>query len=39
MFERIANFFSKNKIRPVFDEKYRNGYKNLWINHLCDYSP
>lgn len=39
MFERIVNFLTKNKTTSVFNKKYRNGYKNVWIYNLRDYSP
>lgn len=41
MFHRILNYFKQEKknVIPIFGEKYRNGYKKLWIDQLRDYSP
>jgi len=40
MFCHIVRFFRSNK-KPakIFDERYRNGYANLWIQGLRDYQP
>lgn len=40
MLHRLFHSFMKKKNSPrVFDQQYRNGYKKLWIDNLCDYSP
>ena len=40
MFNRIFSYFTgEKKNTPIFGEKYRNGYKKLWIDQLRDYSP
>lgn len=38
MFERFTKLFSFPRNRLDFT-KYRNGYKNRWINDIKDYSP
>lgn len=39
MFETIANWLSNKKNYSPFNQKYRSGYKNMWINNLRDYTP
>ncbi len=40
MFNSIINFFKSNKQKShVFDERYRAGYRKLWINSLKNYYP
>lgn len=41
MFHHIFNYFiaEKKPVTRIFGEKYRNGYKNLWIDELRNYSP
>lgn len=35
----LFKFMKSNINKTPFDIKYRNGYKNLWINNLKDYTP
>ena len=35
----IENIFRSNKNRIHFTQEYRNGYSNLWINNIKNYSP
>lgn len=39
MFKTFMKFLQSNKNREVFTKEYRNGYNNLWINSLKDYTP
>lgn len=35
----LFNFIQNNKNRTPFNKNYRNGYKNLWINNIKNYTP
>lgn len=39
MLSFLFNFIKNNKNQTPFDKNYKNGYKNLWINNLKNYTP
>lgn len=38
MYNYILSCFS-NKHPSPFNEKFRKGYKNVWVNSIKDYTP
>ena len=38
MYNYILSLFSRKHPNP-FNQGFRNGYKNAWINNIKDYTP
>ena len=38
MYNYILSFFSKKRPYP-FNNEFRKGYKNAWIDNIKDYTP
>lgn len=39
MFNKIISFFKTKQHVSHFNKKYRDSYRNLWINDIKNYKP